>query len=128
LLPCLWAATRQNRSDLTACGSQRFRCFHCKKHYTPVLKHHGYPDELRLDAVKLYVDGTNFRRIAHQLGVNHQTVINWINAHHKALQEAGKIPPHPDGVADTLSQSRVETLEFDELYTFIEHKKTIVTS
>ena len=122
--PACDASTRQNLSGTTTSGSLRYRCQHCKKHYTPSPKHRGYPEELRLEAVKRYVDGTNFRRIARQLGVNHQSVINWIDAHHAALQEAGKVPPYPAEVADALSQSHVDTLEFDELFTFVEHKKT----
>jgi transposase-like protein len=75
----------------------------------------GYSDETRLQAVKLYVEGMNLRRIARQLGVNHQSVANWVNAHAAQLPDA----PLP---------SQVETIEMDELHTFIEHKKTKPTS
>lgn len=83
--------------------------------YTPVRQHHGYAPELRHQAVRLYVDGTNFRRIARQLGGNHQTVINWINAYVATLPPA-VVPAQPD------------TLELDELQTFVGEKKTKSTS
>jgi len=85
------------------------------RHYTPEPKLAGYSDEIRLQAVKLYVDGLNLRRIARHLGVNHQSVANWVNAY------AAQLPAAPE-------PERVETIEMDELHTFIEHKKTRRTS
>ncbi len=73
-------------------GSQRYQCSQCRAKYTPVRHVHGYPATLRQQAVKLYVDGMNFRRIARHLGVNHQTVINWINAASAATPPA-PVPP-----------------------------------
>jgi len=62
------------------------------------------------------VEGVNFRRIARQLKVNHQSVINWVNAH------AGKLPEQPP-VPD-----KVTTVELDEVFTFLGKKKTKSTS
>jgi len=50
---------------------------------------------VRQQAVQLYGDGMNFRRIARHLGVNHQTVINWVNAYSAQLPAQ---PPQPDDV------------------------------
>src|SRR5690348_1918047 len=96
-------------------GTQRYQCRHCLRHYTPEPKGAGYSGETRLQALKLYVDGMNLRRIARHLGVNHQSVANWVNAH------AAQLPPAPE-------PERVETIEMDELHTFIEDKKTRPTS
>ena len=63
----------------------------------------------------MYVDGGNFRRIARHLGVNHQTVVNWVTAHAETLPEA----PVPENVNEA---------EMDELFTFIGSKKTQSTS
>jgi transposase-like protein len=63
----------------------------------------------------MYVDGANLRRIGRYLGVNHQSVANWVKAY------AARLPPAP--VPD-----EVEVMEMDELHTFIEHKKTKPTS
>ena len=112
--PCPYcqATTRQVKAGCTEAGSQRYKCQHCQRRYTPHPKEQGYPDSLRHQAVRLYVDGMNFRRIARQLGVNHQTVINWINAHVATLPDR---PPLP---------SEVKVIEQDELFTFIGRKKT----
>jgi transposase-like protein len=80
------------KAGRTDCGSQRHKCQQCRRRYTPAPKQAGYSDELRQQAVELYVDGLNFRRIARHLKVNHQTVINWINAHIATLPDE---PPQP---------------------------------
>jgi transposase len=97
-------------------GSQRYKCQHCQRVYTPQPEAQGYPESVRLQAVRMYVDGLNFRRIGRQLKVNHQTVINWVNAY-----EASLATPLP-------SQDNPETAELDELFSFIGHKKTGSTS
>ena len=53
----------------------------------------------------------NFRRIAHPLGVDQQTVINWINGHIATLPDT---PPLPD---------EVSVIEQDERFTFVGSEK-----
>jgi len=101
----------QVKAGLTTAASQRYHCHTCGRRYTPARKPRGYPDSLRCQAVRLYVDGMNFRRIARHLGVHHQSVINWVNAQADALPEA----PVPQ---------QVEDVEMDELHTFVGTKKT----
>lgn len=107
---------QQVKAGRTEAGSQRYLCKHCQRRYTPEPKQAGYGDDLRRQAVRLYVDGMNFRRIARHLGVNHQTVINWVNAHVVALPDD---LPRPDTVT---------VIEQDELLTFVGDKKTRPTS
>ena len=66
-------------------------------------------------AVQMYVDGMNFRRIARHLGVSHQTVAGWIKQYSEKLPN----PPMPE---------EVSTAELDEVFSFIGHKKTGFTS
>ena len=102
---------RQVKAGRTEAGSQRYKCQHCGVRYTPEPKPQGYSAELRMRAVRMYVDGLNLRRIGRQLGVNHQSVTNWVRAYTAQLPPA----PLPD---------KVETMEMDEMHTFIGHKKT----
>jgi transposase-like protein len=104
--------TGQTKVGMTKAGSQRLKCQHCGRKYTPEPKEQGYPESVRQQALKFYVDGMNLRRIARHLGVVHQTVANWIAAHAATLPEQ---PPQPDTTT---------VIEQDELYTFIEMKKT----
>jgi transposase-like protein len=88
---------------------------HCGSKYTPEPKVHGYGNEMRRQALQLYVDGMNLRRIGRQLGIHHRTVSLWIKASAARLPDA----PVPEGV---------KTAEMDELFTFIGGKKTESTS
>jgi IS1 family transposase len=99
------------KAGRTKAGSRRYKCQHCQRRYTPEPKEAGYGEALRQQAVRLYVDGMNFRRIARHLGVNHQSVINWINAYVAHLPEQA---PQPETVT---------VIEQDELFTFIGAKK-----
>ena len=83
---------------------------HCGHKYTPEPKQHGYPDEVRKQALQLYVDGMNLRRIGRHLGIHHRTVSLWVKASAANLPEA----PVPKDV---------KTAEMDELFTFIGKKK-----
>jgi transposase-like protein len=98
-------------------GSQRYQCKVCQRKYTPEPNEAGYPQEVRDQAVRMYVDGLNFRRIARTLQVNHQSVINWVNAHIAGLPDA---PP--------LAADRPEVVELDELFTFVGEKSNLPSS
>jgi len=71
---------------------------------------------MRQQAVKLYSDGMNYRRIGRQLGVDHVTVMLWVKAHADRLPAQ---PPQPE---------QVGVIEMDELFTFVGQKKTKSTS
>ena len=106
---------RQHKIGFTAAGSQRYKCQECNCKYTPEPKHQGYPEELRRQAVRMYVDGLNFRRIGRLLGVDHVSVMNWVNRYAETVDET----PVPESV---------DTVEMDELFTFVGSKKTDSTS
>ena len=88
---------------------------HCSCKYTPEPKAQGYPDEVRQQALQLYVDGMSLRRIARHLGLHHRTVSLWVQA------SAVSLPNTP-------VPKEVKTAEMDELFTFIGNKKTRSTS
>jgi transposase-like protein len=109
--PYCQADSKQNRAGQTPSGSQRYECQHCGRKYTPEPKAQGYAKTVRQQAVQLYIDGMNFRRIGRHLGVNHQSVANWVNAYIANLPSQ---PPQPQ---------EVTTIELDEVFTFIGSKK-----
>ena len=82
---------------------------HCRCKYTPEPKQHGYSDEMRKQAVQMYVDGMNLRRTARHFGIHHRTVSLWVQASAASLPEA----PVP---------KEVKTAEIHELFTFIGNK------
>ena len=102
---------QQVKNGKNASGSQRWKCQYCQRKYTPMPSEHGYTDELRQQAVKMSVDGLNYRRIARFLAVDHKTVIAWVRAYSDQLPPA---PVPPD----------LNNVELDELFTFVGKKKT----
>jgi transposase-like protein len=102
----------QIKSGLNRSGTQRLMCRGCGKTSTPEPKGRGYAADVREKAVRMYVEGNNFRRIGRLLNVNHQSVVNWVNAYHEKVKDAAALP---------LSTA---TIEIDELWSFVGEKKT----
>lgn len=103
--------TRQNKAGRTTAGSQRYQCLHCRRKYTPEPKARGYPGEIRKQALQMYVDGINLRKIGRHLGIHHCTISLWVKAYAQKLAQ----PPLP---------KQVTAAELDELFTFVGDKKT----
>ena len=78
-------------------------------------KEKGYPQETRMLALRMYVEGSSQRSIARILKISPQSVSNWINAYVSKLPAA----PMPD---------KPKVAELDELYTYLKQKKTKSTS
>jgi transposase-like protein len=108
--PHCQSTTDQVKAGKTRTGSQRYKCRSCNRRYTPEPKQQGYPDELRQQAMQLYVDGMSLRRIGRHLGIDHKTVSHWVNAYAAQLLDA----PVP---------SDINNAEMDELFTFVGSKK-----
>ena len=107
---------RQVKAGFNDSGSQRYLCQVCQRKYTPAPNQQGYDADTRRQALRLYADGMNLRRIARTVGVTHPTVANWVNALATQLPDT---PPQP-------SVSTVN--EMDELFTFVGSKKAKSTS
>ena len=101
-----------------ATGSQRYRCQQCQRYFTldRDRKPRGHDAKLREQALKLALEGTSYRGIGRLLNVNHQSVANWVSAHAHTL---------PSKVEDT---NPTDTIEIDELYTFVGKKTEEPTS
>ena len=111
--PCPYCGsnTRVQKAGLNGTGSQRMRCAQCRRYFTPQQKPMGYSAELRNTAIQMHLEGMSFRAVGRALGVNFQSVINWFNAAHDQL---------PYGVED---QTPTDTVEIDELFTFVGKKR-----
>jgi len=115
--PSCQSTTRQVKHGRNPSGSQRYLCQGCKRTYTPEPTASGYDAATRRQALRLYADGMNLRRIARPRGVVHQTVANWVDAHADALPDQ---PPQPD--------SPVAVAERADLSTCVGPKKTPATA
>lgn len=116
-LPCSYChqTSAVHTCGLNRTGSQRYRCQACQRYFTPEPKPAGYAMTVRKQALQLYWEGTSFRAIGRLLSMHHQTVSNW------ATQAAQALPP---SVTDT---TPTQTIEVDELYTYVGQKKTTST-
>ena len=83
----------------------------CGSKYTPEKKAQGYDAKIRKQAIRMYVDGMNLRKVGRHLGVHHTTVSAWVKEYVRGLPEA----PQP---------KKIKTAEMDELFTFMGKKKT----
>ena len=92
-------------------GSQKYRCRECGGGYTPEPKEKSYPADIRLLAIRMYVEGSSYRSIGRVLKVNAQSVANWVSAYTAQLPKA----PLPQ---------KVKKAELHELFTFVGKKKT----
>jgi transposase-like protein len=109
------AEVKQYKAGYNWSGSQRYRCGVCKRAYTPEPKPLGYPADMQMLAVRMYLEGNSQRAIGRILQVSQQSVANWIQAYVESLPAE-------------LRPEKVHTAELDELYTFIGNKKTGFTS
>ena len=111
--PYCHQTTKQVKAGLNRSGSQRMKCNHCRKRYTPEAAINGYDDQTRRRAVQMSIDGLNQRRIARLLGVSQGSVSNWVQQYAALLPDEPAKPALPVTIA-----------EQDELFTFVEDKKT----
>ena len=95
-------------------GSEKYYCHSCHRNFTPRPTPKGYSQEKRQEAVKMYVDGTNYRRVGRFMKVSHQSVVNWVT------QAADHIKPEDAAIPEVGEDAVVE---LDELFTFISSKK-----
>jgi len=77
--PHCQSTAHQVKAGRNPSGSQRCQCKVCGKKYTPEPNPSGYSDEVRRQAVLLCLEGQSFRAIGRKLGVNPQSVVNWVN-------------------------------------------------
>lgn len=95
-------SVRQARDGRTPAGSQRYRCGVCGCRYTPQPKEHGYEEEVRFQALQLYLEGHSLREVGRRLNVNHQSIANWMRDYARYLP--------PDMPPDIAELARLEGL------------------
>jgi LacI family transcriptional regulator len=74
-------------------GSQRYRCQKCRLYFTPEPLLHGYEPSVREQAMALARQGHGYRAIGRQLGINHQTIGNWLSGTNPETTLANQIVP-----------------------------------
>ena len=88
---------------------QRYLCKDCQYRFT--VERVGKPEELKRDALILYLEGLGFRSIGRFLNISHVSVFNWIKDFGGKLDEIR-------------SSDKIEVIEIDEMHTYVGEKKT----
>ena len=101
----------QVKAGKTKAGSQRYKCNKCGKYYVPNAKERRYSEKEIKEAMKLYMEGNSGRAVGRILGIGKNTCLYWIKKYAKTVEDK----THPN--------ERVNVIEMDELYSFIERKK-----
>ena len=101
----------QIKAGKTKAGSQKYKCKVCGKVYTPKPKERNYSEEIKRQAIKLYMEGNSGRAVGRILGISKNTCLYWIRKYAKKIEEKNS------------SNERVKVIEMDELYTYEERKK-----
>ena len=102
---------RQNKQGKIKAGSQKYLCRDCKRVYTPKPKRREYSEEIQKQAIKLCLEGNSGLAVSRILGISKNLYLYWVKKYAK------KIKPKK------VFNERVEVIEMDELYSFVERKK-----
>ena len=60
----------QIKAGKTKAGSQKYKCKVCGKVYTPNPKGRNYSEEVKKQAIKLYMEGNSGRAVGRRLGIS----------------------------------------------------------
>ena len=74
---------KQIKAGKTKAGSQVYKCKDCGKTYTPKPKERKYSEEIKKQAIKLYMEGNSGRAVGRILGISKNTCLYWIRKYAK---------------------------------------------
>ena len=106
--------TNQIKAGKTKAGPQKYKCKICGKYYTQESKKRGHSEETKNQAIKLYLERNSGRAVGRILGIGKNMCLYWIRKYSKNIE--------PKETPNT----RVNVIEMDELYSFVERKKQIL--
>jgi len=106
---CPKCQSKNFRKDGIVKSKQRYLCKDCKHRFT--VERIGKPNDLKRNALILYLEGLGFRSIGRYLNVSHVAVFNWIKSFGEKLDEFRNLED-------------IDVVELDEMHTYIGSKKT----
>ena len=78
---------KQIKAGKTRAGSQIYKCKHCGKTYTPNPKERKYSEEIKRQAIKLYMEGNSGRAVGRILN---EQAIYWTDVRHVSIKKEEK--------------------------------------
>jgi transposase-like protein len=92
-------------------GRQRYRCKNCGRRHTVAYK--WYSEEIKKQALSMYLEGLGFRAIGRILNCSHVAVYQWI----KQYGEKAHL---------SMPATDIDVVEMDEMHSYVESKKNRV--
>jgi len=92
---------------------QRFKCKECSYRYTVLQR--GLGNEIRRQALQLYLAGLGFRSIGRLLKCSHVTIAQWINEHGESIKSIR-------------ASTEINLVKTKDLHDFIDNKNHIKNS
>ena len=102
---------RQIKRGKTQSGSQKYLCKDCNRVYTPNPKRREYSDDIKKQAIELYLEGKSGLEVSRILGISKNLCLYWVKKHAK------KIKPKK------IFNQRLEVIEMEEPFSFITQSK-----
>ena len=97
-------------------GVQRYQCKRCQYRFTVRQRSSRFAtNEIKRQALQLYLEGLGFRSIARVLKFSHVAVYKWIRCYGESIKT----------LADTKANNNINIVEIDEMHSYIGSKKTI---
>lgn len=96
-------------------GFQRYRCQECRRNWTEKPSPY-YPQEIKLQALQLYLEGLGFRSIGRFLQISNTTVLYWIRQFSQQFQSES-------GVFKVSDLKTVPYIQIDELWHWAQKKR-----
>ncbi len=103
--------TRVVKNGRSRHGHQRFKCVGCGLTFG-ALDHRRVEPERRRQALEHYAEGVGLRSTERLVGVSHNSVMNWVRQ-----EVAGK-------AIERVDAAQIDTIEADELWSYVGSKKT----
>jgi transposase len=92
-------------------GRQRYRCKNCNHRHTVAYK--WYSEDVKRQALALYLEGLGFRSIGRLLNCSHVAVSQWIKQ-------------YGEKVCLNMPATELEVVEMDEMHSYVGSKKMLV--
>ena len=108
---CPKCKSSQSIKDGIIRGKQRYQCKHCGYRHTVAYK--WYSEEVKQQALKMYLEGLGFRSIARLLNCSHVSVYQWI----KQYGEKANLD---------LKTTEIKVVEMDEMHSYVGSKKRLL--
>ena len=111
MINCPKCQHSESRKDGIVRKKQRYLCKSCGYRYT--VAHKGYSEEVKQQALAMYLEGLGFRSIGRLLSCSHTAAYYWI----RKYGEKSSL---------TIAESKIEVVEMDEGHPYIGSKKSVL--